>query len=42
MDKSLIIAVLFLIAGGIGATPVNARIAWVLIAIAGALMLAPL
>lgn len=35
-------AVLFIIAGIIGALPVDGRIAWVLVAIAGVLMILPL
>lgn len=35
-------AVLFLIAGIVGALPLDGRIAWVLVAIAGLLMILPI
>lgn len=39
---SNISAILFIVAGIVGALPVDSRIAWVLVAIAGLLMVIPI
>ena len=39
---SNIVAILFIVAGIVGALPVDSRIAWVLVAVAGLLMILPI